>query len=466
LATEVPLHIKNNSSKNLLRENRNINRGLKMVKAVEFPTDTVFTIAMTKVKFGFGVTSEVGYDLKVAGTLKGVKVNRALIVTDKRLVDLGLAEKVKGYIEEEGIKVDIFDGTHIEPTDESVMQAVEFAKGKQYDGYVGLGGGSSIDTAKMINLLLTHGGELLDYVAPPQGKGKPLPGPVKPMIALPTTAGTGSETSPAAVLDVLALKLKTGISHDFLRPDFGVVDPLNTVSMPPMVTASTGLDVLTHAMESFTNRPYNARPKPEHPSKRPVYVGSNPISDFWALKAIELCGKYLRRAVALGTDLEARFNMSLAATLAGVGFTTAGVHIPHSAAYPIGARVRDYRPPDYPSEEPIIPHGIAVSLTAPAVFKRTAASNPEKHLLMAKYLGVNVEGVSPNQAGEVIADALKSLMRDIKFPNGLQAVGYTEKDIPELAEGTLKIRRLLEHSPIPATKETITEILKDSLVIY
>jgi alcohol dehydrogenase class IV len=286
------------------------------------------------------------------------------------------------------------------------------------------------------------------------------------MIAVPTTAGTGSETSPAAVLDVLALKLKDAISHDFLRPDSGVVDPLNMVSMPPMVTASTGLDVFTHAAESFTRRPYNARPRPEHPGKRPVFVGSNPISDFNSLKAIELCGKYLRRAVALGTDLEARFNMALASTLAGVGFTTAGVHIPHAAAYSIAARVRDYRAPDYPQEEPIVPHGIAVSLTAPAVFKYTAPSDPEKHLLIAKYLGVNVEGVSPNQVGEVVSSAISRLMKDIRFPNGLRAVGYTEEDIPDLAEGTLKIQRLITQAPIPATKETITEILKDSLVIY
>jgi len=437
-----------------------------MVK-VTYPTDTIFTIAMTRVKFGFGATSEVGHDLKTAAMLKGVKLNKVLIVTDKRLAELGLAEKVKGYLEEEGIKADIYDGTHIEPTDKAVMEAVKFAKEKgPYDGYVGLGGGSSLDTAKMINLLLTHGGELLDYIAPPTGKGKPVPGAVKPMIAIPTTAGTGSETSPVAVVDLVDLKLKVGVSHPFLRPDFGVVDPLNTVTSPPMVTASCGMDVLTHAMESFTAIPYNARPKPEHPSKRPVYVGSNPISDFWSLKAIELCGKYLRRAVWCGTDLEARFHMSLAATLAGVGFTTAGVHIPHAAAYPIAGRVKDYRPPDYPQEEPIIPHGIAVSLTAPAVFKRTAVASPDKHLLIAKYLGVNVEGVSPDQAGEVLSEAIRKLMKDIKFPNGLSEVGYTEKDIPDLVEGTLKIQRLLACSPIRVTKELLTEVFEESIVIY
>ena len=239
---------------------------------LDIPNETIFTMEMTPIKFGPGATEEVPYDLKRLG------VHRALLVTDSGLMKLGLAERVRALIQEAGIAVDIFDDVHIEPTDRSFEQIASFVRGRDYDGFVAVGGGSVIDSTKAANLFTTYPAPVLDYINKPIGKGLPVPGPLKPLIAIPTTAGTGSETTAVAVLDVLALKVKTGISHRTLRPTLAIIDPLNTVTLPPMATAYPGFDVLTHALESYTSRPYNARPR-HKPDERPVYIGSNPVSD-------------------------------------------------------------------------------------------------------------------------------------------------------------------------------------------
>lgn len=297
----------------------------------------------------------------------------------------------------------------------------------------------------------------------PIGKGNSVPGPLKPLVAIPTTAGTGSESTPVIALDISNLKLKTGISHPYIRPTLTLTDPLNTVTLPPEVTASTGMDVLTHALESYTNRPYNTRPKPATPSDRPAYVGSNPISDLWSEKTIELGGKYLRRAVMNGYDLEARTHMMLACTCAGVGFGSAGVHIPHSMGYPIAGTVRDYIPPGYKIDYPLVPHGISVAVSAPAAFKFTAPASPEKHTRAAELLGAKTEGMSTWEVATAISDALASLMRDINIPNGIGALGYTEKDVPALVEGTIKQQRLLVGSPRAVGKKELEQIFRDSM---
>ncbi|MFQ5711629.1 MAG: hydroxyacid-oxoacid transhydrogenase [Candidatus Geothermarchaeales archaeon] len=427
---------------------------------MEHPTETVFTIAMTPLKFGPGVTNEVGYDLKRLG------VKKALIITDENLSEMGLADRVKGIIEGEGVKADIFDGVHIEPTDKSMAEAVKFAEGRGYDGFVGLGGGSVMDTAKAIDLFTTYPAPLMDYVNKPIGKALPVPGPLKPLIAIPTTAGTGSESTPVIVLDFLDLKLKSGISHPYIRPTLAVVDPLNTLSLPPEVTAASGMDVLTHALESYTNKPYNTRPRPATPGERPSYVGANPVSDVWCEKAIELGGKYLRRAVMNGYDLEARANMMLACTCATVGFSNAGVHIPHSMGYPIAGMVKDYIPPGYKIDYPLIPHGIAVTVGAPAAFRFTAPARPESHAKAAGLLGARTEGLSTLEAAASLSEALISLMRDINFPSGVGALGYVEEDIPALAEGTLKQQRLLVGSPRTVGKRELEQIFKDAMAYW
>src|SRR6266516_2644696 len=234
---------------------------------LDIPNETVFTMEMTPIKVGAGATNEVSYDLKRLG------VKHALIITDHGIMKIGLPERMHALIQEAGIRADIFDAVHVEPTDQSFEAVATFVRGRDYDGFVAIGGGSSIDSAKAANLLSNYPAPVMDYINKPIGKGIPVPGPLKPLVALPTTAGTGAETTANAIMDVLALKVKTGISHRYLRPSLAIIDPLNTVTLPPMATAYPGFDVLTHALESYTSRPYAARPQ-HKPDERPVYVGS------------------------------------------------------------------------------------------------------------------------------------------------------------------------------------------------
>jgi hydroxyacid-oxoacid transhydrogenase len=426
---------------------------------LDIPNETIFHMETTPMKFGPGATDEVAYDLKRLG------VRRALLVTDKGLMKLGLPDRVRGLIQEAGITVDIYDDVHIEPTDASFEAIASYVRGRDYDGFVAVGGGSVIDSTKAANLLNTYPAPVMDYINKPIGQGKPVPGPLKPLVAIPTTAGTGSETTAAAILDVLSLKVKTGISHRYLRPTLAIIDPLNTVTLPPKATAYPGFDVLTHALESYTTRPYNARPR-HQPDQRPVYIGANPISDLWCEKALEYTGRYLRRAVLNGMDVEARTYMALAATYAGIGFGNAGVHVPHSIAYPIAGLVRNFRPPDYPQEEPIIPHGLSVVVTAPATFRWTFPTSPERHLRAAQLLGANVSGISDAEAPEVLPRTLISLMRDTGIVNGIAALGYGEKDFPALIDGTLKQQRLLVNCPRDVGSEEINHILHESMEIW
>src|SRR5574341_561886 len=353
------------------------------MKGVTLPTETVFVMEMSPIKFGLGALDEIGFDARRLGLTK------VLVFTDRNLAERGLPERVRALLEEQGIKADVYDGVEIEPTDRSMEEAAEYARTKEFDGFIAVGGGSTIDTCKAANLLTRHPAPLLDYINKPVGKGVPVPGPLRPLIAVPTTAGTGSETTAVAVTHVVDQNVKAGVSHRLLRPTLGVVDPLNTLTAPPEVTAAAGADILTHAIESYTTRRYDARPK-HHPPDRPAYIGANPASDVWCEKAIEYVGRYLRRAVLNGLDLEARVHLALAANYAGIGFGNAGVHIPHAVAYPIAGLVRDYVPSGYKTRHPLVPHGVSVIVTAPAAFRFTYATAPERHLRAAELLGVPV----------------------------------------------------------------------------
>lgn len=426
------------------------------MKGATLPTETVFVLEMSPIKFGLGATEEIGYDARRLG------LRRVLVITDRHVAETGLPARVRALLEEQDVKADVWDGVEIEPTDHSMEEAAEYARHQEFDGLVGVGGGSALDTCKVVNLLTAYPAPILDYVNAPVGRGRPVPGPLKPMIAVPTTAGTGSETTAVAVTHVLDQHLKAGISHRFLRPSLGVVDPLNTLTAPPEVTAAAGADVLTHALESYTTRPYHARPK-HHPPERPAYIGANPASDLWCEKAIELVARYLRRAVLNGLDLEARTHLALAATYAGIGFGNAGVHIPHAVAYPVAGLVRGWVPPGYRIAHPLVPHGVAVILTAPAAFRFTYPTAPERHLRAAALLGVPVEGLSEAERREALPRALIALMRDIGIPNGLAAVGYTERDLPALVQGTLRQPRLLAGAPRAVGAVELEGILRDAL---
>src|SRR5689334_773695 len=284
--------------------------------------ESVFTLEATPVKFGPGASKDAGWELKRLGP------RRVMLVTDPGVAALGHPERIAAQIRDEGIEVVIYDRSRVEPTLESLQHAADFALEQEVDGFVSVGGGSAMDTAKVANLILSHPAPVMAYVNAPVGEGRKPPSPLKPHLAIPTTSGTGSEATTVAVLDIPDLKVKTGISHRYMRPAQAIVDPELTRTLPPEVTSSAGLDVVCHAAESYISKPFDARPRPETPDERPPYQGSNPVADVWSAKALEFGGRYLRRAVADGEDVEARGYMMLAATMAGVGFGSAGVHIP------------------------------------------------------------------------------------------------------------------------------------------
>ncbi len=419
--------------------------------------DTAFEMAASNIRFGPGVTREVGMDLADMG------VKRVMVVADPHLVTLPPVTTVLESLETEKIEHALFDRVHVEPTDDSFQEAIAFAGSQPFDGFVAVGGGSTIDTAKAVNLYATYPADFLDYVNAPIGKGKPVPGPLRPLIALPTTAGTGSETTGVAIFDVTKMHAKTGIAHRRLKPTLGLVDPDNTRTLPPQVAASTGLDVLSHAIESYTAIPFNQRPKPDRPLLRPAYQGSNPISDLWALQALRMLAEFLPRAVADPSDDEARGMMLLAASFAGMGFGNAGVHLPHGMSYPVAGMARDFRAPGYPVDYPLIPHGMAVIVNSPAVFCFTAPACPDRHLHAAEALGADVTSAGPGDAGRVLADRIIHFMRTLDMPNGLAGVGCTPDDVPAIVEGTLPQHRVTKISPRPAGRDDLEKICEDAM---
>ena len=419
--------------------------------------DTAFEMAASNIRFGQGITREVGMDLKDRG------LERVMVLTDPNLQEMEPVQTALAAIEGEGVEYALFDGVRVEPTDGSFKAAIAFAEEGGFDGFVAVGGGSVMDTAKAANLYTSYPADFLDYVNAPIGKGLPAPGPLKPLIAIPTTAGTGSETTGVAIFDLVEMKAKTGIAHRYLKPTLGLVDPDNTRSMPSQVAASTGLDVLSHALESYTAIPFDQRPRPERPQLRPAYQGSNPISDLWSLEALRLMAEHLPRAVADPADDEARGQMSLAAALAGIGFGNAGVHLPHGMSYPVAGMVKTYVPPGYDVDYPLVPHGIAVIVNAPAVFRFTAAACPDRHLKAAEVLGADVRGATAADAGRVLADRIIEFMRELDMPNGLGALGYGTEHIPELVAGTLPQHRVTKLAPKEAGAEALAAIFEDAL---
>jgi hydroxyacid-oxoacid transhydrogenase len=422
--------------------------------------DTAFQMSASNIRFGPGTTREVGMDLHDLG------VARTLVVIDPALVDLPVSQTVIESLRAAGVDHDVFSAVSVEPTDVSFREAAAVAVEGRYDAFLAVGGGSSIDTAKAANLFATYPAEFFDYVNAPVGKGLPVPGPLKPLIAIPTTAGTGSETTGVAIFDWLEKKVKTGIAHRYLKPTLGIIDPDNTRTLPAAVAASTGLDVLSHALESYTAIPYDQRPMPARPLERPAYPGCNPIRAIWSIRALELMAEFLPRAVADTTDDEARGMMLLAAAIAGIGFGNAGVHLPHGMSYPVAGKVRDYRPPGYNVDHPMVPHGMSVILNTPAVVRFTASACPERHLRAAAALGADVTDARPEDAGEILANRVIHFMRELNMPNGLAAVGYTEADIPALVEGTLPQHRVTKLSPRPAGEEELTALFREAMVVW
>ena len=425
--------------------------------AVDLSEETIFTWGAPPLKFGAGASDEIGFELS-----QYHDVRRVLILTDPGVMASGVPHRIADSLARYHLIYEIFDGSHVEPTDDSFAKAVGYAKEQgPWDAFIAVGGGSSIDTAKAVNLLTTYPGELMDYVNKPIGLAKAPPGALKPLIAVPTTAGTGSESTAMCVLDILSMKVKTGISHWRLRPTLAVVDPLLTMSLPPEVTAASGMDIVCHALESYTARWYTDFDR-KQPEDRVTYCGSNPVSDLWCERAMTLLASSFRRAFHDGaTDVEARSDMMMAATFAGMGFGNSGVHIPHANAYPIAGMVKDYHPAGYPADEALVPHGQSVSLTAPEAFRFCFPSAPERHLRAAALLAPDMEKQS--NPAEQLPVALIELMREIGIPNGIGGVGYTEADVAALVPGTMKQQRLLSTCPRTPDEDDIARILTRSV---
>ena len=402
---------------------------------------TAFEVDAARLVYGSGALHECGAHAKDLG------MTRVALFTDATLNALEPVATVAASLRAAGIDVATYAHCRIEPTDDSFRAATAFARDGRFDGYVSVGGGSVIDTAKAANLYATYPDEFSAYVNAPIGSGKPVPGPLRPHIACPTTSGTGSEVTGIAIFDFLEHHAKTGIASKRLRPSLALVDPKCTLTLPKTVVACSGFDVLSHALESYTALPFTRRARSARPGARPMSQGANPFSDIPCAEALRILGRYIVRAVADSDDTEARERMMFAATLAGIGFGNAGVHVPHAMSYAVAGLVRDYRAPEYPQAHPIVPHGMAVIVNTPAVARFTAPADPARHLAAAEFLGADMRGAEPADAGEILAARIEVLMRATNMPSGIGGVGFTRDDIDALRDGAVAQKRLLANAP-------------------
>lgn len=414
-----------------------------------------FVLEGNKEIFGTGALAEVGAHARSLG------MKRVALITDPQISKLPSLETVVKSLRDIGVRVSIFDGVEIEPTDRSLKAAIRFTEEDDFDGFVSVGGGSVMDTCKAVSLYASYPPKnFLDYVNQPLGKALPAPGPLKPHIACPTTFGTASECTNVAIFNFLGLGTKAGISNRAIRPSLGIIDPDALRTLPAPVVAANGMDVFSHAVESFTARPFTHRPAPENPAVRPVIQGANPFSDLNCLEAIRLIGKNLVRAVRDPENFVVREKLSFAGLLAGIGFGTAGCNLPHGMSYAVSGLVRDYYAEGWPAEHALVPHGFAVIINAPSVFRFMGPTCPERHAEVARALGVAEINQRP---GENLADGVIDIMRAIGVPNGLSGVGYTADDLDALTDKGWKQRRVVENAARQITKAEMGKIFAGAL---
>ena len=418
--------------------------------------ESIFTVDFNPIKYGPGALEELPFDVR------SLQMDRVALFTDKKVLSLEPVENAIRALRKAGIEFEVYDEVSIEPTDISFQEAARFAVEGQFDGFVSIGGGSVIDTCKAANLYSTYPADFLDYVNAPVGRGRNVPGRLTPHIACPTTSGTGSECTGIAVFDYLEYQVKTGIASSQLKPAKAIIDPTVTASLPATVVAASGFDVLCHALESYTAKPFTSREMPAD-GERPLSQGSNPYSDMGCREALRLTGQYLIRAVQDSSDTEARHGMMLAATLAGVAFGNSGVHIPHGMSYSVAGLVRDYCPDDYPQGHPLVPHGISVVVNAPAAFRFTASTNSQRHMEGAQLLGANVGEIGVDEVGEALGEHLEKMMQSTQMPNGISGVGYCHEDIENLVEGAYVQQRLLNNAPCEVSKNDLNSMYSQAI---
>jgi alcohol dehydrogenase class IV len=403
--------------------------------------ENAFAVDVNALTFGAGVLAELGSHVH----------GRVAVFTDPRVGKLPQVATALASLESANRDFALYDQVKVEPTSASFMSAAKFAAEGKFDSYVSIGGGSVIDTCKAAALFATYPASLETYVNSPIGQGAAVPGPLPTHVACPTTCGTGSECTGIAVFDYVERGVKTGIASRYLRPSRALVDPTTTYSLPASVVAASGFDVLCHALESWTARRYVDRAR----GPRPMSQGRNPWSDIGALEALKIGGKHIVRAVTDASDHEARQELAWAATLAGIAFGNAGVHLPHAMSYSVAGGVRNYKCPGYPDDHPMVPHGFSVVVNAPSVFRALAATSPDRHAEAAAALG-----------GETVESALVSLMKQTGAPNGIGGVGYTSADLDHLSEGAFAQKRLVDNAPKPMTQSDLRAIFEDALACW
>jgi alcohol dehydrogenase class IV len=370
-----------------------------------------------RILFGVGSVERIGPEAQL------LKAKKVLIVTDPGVIQAGLLEGVEKSLQSVNLPFVIFDGVEPDPRIEVVEKSVEKAKKEGIDLIIGFGGGSSLDIAKVTSIMITNTGKIDSFFGIDL-----VPNPGAPVILIPTTAGTGSEVTPIAILSDTKEKLKKGIVSATLFPEVAIVDPKLTIGLPPSVTSFTGMDALTHAIEAYYS------------------INATDLSDLLAFRAMELLSRNLRMAYAHGENLAARSNMMEGSLLAGIAFANAGVGAVHAFAYPLGGEFH-------------LAHGLTNTLMLPYVMRYNILGCPYKFAQMAKAFGEKVEGISELVGAEIAVRFIERLSDDIRVPRRLRDVGIPEDAIPRLAEAAMKVTRLLANNPRKVT-------LEDAIAIY
>jgi len=430
--------------------------GCQYYSPTENGTDS-FTVAMPRLTVGRGTLHEVG----ARACRLGLK--RVALFTDPLLASGPLIATVLKSLTKAGIDTATFSDIRVEPDDESVERGSAFLRQANVDGVISVGGGSVMDAAKASLMLLCHGGKVIDYFAAPVGQGKPIPGPLLPHIACPTTSGTGSECTSISVLRINELNTKFVIASPYLLPDVAIVDPQCCDSLPANVVASTGFDLCCHALECYTAKAYTQQGKVVDPNARQYIQGANPFSEMVAREAMDIVGKYLARGVNDASDTEARDQLMWGATLAGIAFGNSGTHLPHAMSYGVTHLMHDIITDGYDVASPFVPHGISVVVNAPAIFRYTAEGAPERHLEGAACLHADIKGATYDDAGEVLANRMVELMKATHMPNGLTAIGFNDSHVSELAASSIRQGRAIANAPRESNLVDLENMYRNAL---
>ena len=390
--------------------------------------------------FSFAIAGEVIFGNGSSKQLPEIIKNKAnaqrpLLITDQGVVAAGHMQIIADNLKDKGVSFEIFDKVDPEPSIENVMACIKKVSSKDIDSIVALGGGSVIDLGKAVSVILKYGGSVRDYL----GQDK-VPGETLPIFAVPTTSGTGSEMSAGAVLSDVKSNSKVGLRSNFLRPRVALLDPLLTLSCPKSVTASTGFDVLAHAVESYTTVDHTCMPK-----GTAIFHGTNPITEIQAVAAIKLVNRYLRIAVHQGHNRLAREKMMLANALAGFAFSNSGVTHAHFISYPVGFKTH-------------APHGVLLATLVPAILEFNLPTQIDRLSHIAELMGEEVLGLSPNEAAQKGVQAIRTLIKDIQLPTKMREIGVKKEDIPEMAETAMPILDSLPGNPRAMTLEELIEV--------